>query len=903
VPVLPSDAGERRLRAERVSSEAQRDLERLRQEISDLEARREALGDATELASIDEQLVETLQRQLALHLAALTERPQLAGALAELEQDVAALLRELGAQVEPADAERLRVDAATVARVEELAEQRGACEAQLRAAEQQRDERRAELDQLQRQLDSCPAAHDPRSLAVAVTRAQRDGDLDEALRELSQQLQRLREQGSQLAEALAIDPQQHVAAALPSMATIERHEQALREADQQGRQQLQRGDELAERLRACRRELRALEQQGELPSEEALSEARLARDTTWRELREHGRVTKERAEQMEQAIEQADHTADRMWREAERVAQRAQLTAEREELEHAIEANEREAIKSREEHAALDERWRDSWRASGVEPRDPSHMRGWLERQRQWQQLAQQQAELSGRLDATRQRHADHVERLERELTQLAQGEARQRDSLRELLDGAEIVVDELEEAVRARRQLEQAVQQQSQSLEQSEVEHRARREAFDAWRSGWCKAMGRAGMPEATSIGEARSILSLRGRLFEKLGAAESVRGRLDTMGDDAKRFEDEVRRMATPHQLQDETLTAAELADRFVQAHRAAREAASQREQLNRDLRQREAAVSEAAERATAGRDELDELMRAARVDDRLALVAAEQKVAEAGALDKQLREVEDELFAAGEGAGLDELKALAADIDVDAVKTRLDEINERSDAVNERNDELSRDIGSLQHTLQRHFEDRPGAHDASDEAQARLATVGRLARRYASLRLGIALLEKEIERYRRENQGPILRRAGELFPELTLGRFRELSVELGERDKAELRCVRVDGKELGVEELSDGTRDQLYLALRLASMERYGERSGPMPLVLDDVLIHFDDDRARAALDVLIRFARNNQVLFFTHHARLRDLARDASGGHLQEHELQARPLERRSTIALS
>ncbi len=54
----------------------------------------------------------------------------------------------------------------------------------------------------------------------------------------------------------------------------------------------------------------------------------------------------------------------------------------------------------------------------------------------------------------------------------------------------------------------------------------------------------------------------------------------------------------------------------------------------------------------------------------------------------------------------------------------------------------------------------------------------------------------------------------------------------------------------REVDVRGLSDGTRDQLYLALRLASLEHHARTGEPMPLILDDILIHFDDDRARAA-----------------------------------------------------
>ena len=87
-----------------------------------------------------------------------------------------------------------------------------------------------------------------------------------------------------------------------------------------------------------------------------------------------------------------------------------------------------------------------------------------------------------------------------------------------------------------------------------------------------------------------------------------------------------------------------------------------------------------------------------------------------------------------------------------------------------------------------------------------------------------------------------------------------------------------------------MSDGTRDQLYLALRLASVERYLDANEPVPFVLDDILINFDDERAEAALGALAELAQRTQVLLFTHHSRLRNLARQAvPASQLVEHEL--------------
>jgi uncharacterized protein YhaN len=62
------------------------------------------------------------------------------------------------------------------------------------------------------------------------------------------------------------------------------------------------------------------------------------------------------------------------------------------------------------------------------------------------------------------------------------------------------------------------------------------------------------------------------------------------------------------------------------------------------------------------------------------------------------------------------------------------------------------------------------------------------------------------------------------------------------------------------------------QLYLALRLASLEKYMESAEPMPFIVDDILVHFDDERSRATLGVLAELAEKTQIILFTHHRRL-------------------------------
>lgn len=75
-------------------------------------------------------------------------------------------------------------------------------------------------------------------------------------------------------------------------------------------------------------------------------------------------------------------------------------------------------------------------------------------------------------------------------------------------------------------------------------------------------------------------------------------------------------------------------------------------------------------------------------------------------------------------------------------------------------------------------------------------------------------------------------------------------------------------MDGELVRVSGLSTGTADQLYLALRVASVDDYLDRANALPFVADDLFINFDDARAAAGFEVLCQLSRKTQVLFFTH-----------------------------------
>jgi uncharacterized protein YhaN len=183
---------------------------------------------------------------------------------------------------------------------------------------------------------------------------------------------------------------------------------------------------------------------------------------------------------------------------------------------------------------------------------------------------------------------------------------------------------------------------------------------------------------------------------------------------------------------------------------------------------------------------------------------------------------------------------------------------------------------------------------AADAGQDAEDLRARIKADVEQYARLRLASAVLRAGIDRYREKSQEPVLERASALFSSLTLGSFERLTVDYDDSDEPVLKGVRPGTREpLGVSSMSLGTADQLYLSLRLATLEAYLDRREPLPLVVDDILIQFDNPRSSATLTALAELSRRTQVLVFTHHEHLRDLAASVVPAELLfTHELPGR-----------
>ena len=145
-----------------------------------------------------------------------------------------------------------------------------------------------------------------------------------------------------------------------------------------------------------------------------------------------------------------------------------------------------------------------------------------------------------------------------------------------------------------------------------------------------------------------------------------------------------------------------------------------------------------------------------------------------------------------------------------------------------------------------------------------------------RYLELSLARDVVAAAMAKIRAEQQDPLIGRAGTLFAEMTLGEFVGIETDIDDNGQPIVVGRRANGRTAKVAMMSDGTRDQLFLAFRLSSLENYSIATEPLPFIADDILVHFDDERSKSTLKMLAEFGKTNQVLLFTHHRSIRAMA---------------------------
>lgn len=877
-------------------------LRRLRDELAERSERIRVLTEEIGALSIPENVLEAdqaigeLQKELKSYRDARRDMPALTNELKKVTEEASLLLKRLRPGSSLAEVEKLRLRPDQISRIQTL----GAQEGELAKAHESQAEYVEELEAvLKNEKDKLAQLAEPRpterfrSLIAAV---QKKGDLEQKFAAETKAVQRLKDEAELALKQLPLwhgTLEQLASLKVPGSEALSDFESRMQKIAAQIETLSLKICEQKKQIADCRDEIAILKKGGEIPTAQQLQAARARRQHGWaliqRAWLKAEDVARDAAafaslplpEAFETSIRDADEIADHRYRDVERVGKhedRLQRIANSEcELDKLV----TEKNRCTEEHDVLQSLWRQLWAALDIEPGPVPVMREWLARQNQ----------LIQKSEALRLREVERQELLcviQQSLGSLTQalnecGEfTLGHEPLEELVEKATQFCKEQEKLSQQREKLEDSIEKTFDVWRKKVAARDKARTKLNEWRESWDEAISVLQLRPNALVNEAKSVLQDLHDLFANVDDMPKLEGRIAAMRATVEEFERKTEALCSKIDPALRQLSPDQAVEEFNQRLAKARTDRAQRgEKIKQrdDLAQSDAA---AAARIVLLEKRLQEFCATARCETAAELDAIEQRFENQQELNRLRATTKEQLLTVGDGMGCDELVAESAAISANDLQPQLArnasemaDLQSQIDAANDARSKAKSDLDAMNGGNQ--------AAQAAEQVQTVLSQIRNDAEQYAQLRIAAAILRKQIEQHSGENQTPLLRHASEIFKTLTGGNFIGVRGERDERGQNMLMGLRNGGAPLSVSGMSDGTRDQLYLSLRLAHLQLYLDNDGnePLPLVIDDVLVNFDDERCTAAFIVLHRLSARMQVVVFTHHRHIVDLAVRATG----------------------
>ena len=712
--------------------------------------------------------------------------------------------------------------------------------------------------------------------------------LEKHVRELEKKHQ---QQRLKLSPVLSGEVADWMSLVLPSRTTIQHF---VREAEELSREVLAARQRLEEEESRWRAAVESLAQaQGTLssiPTIEELKAFRVHRDEGWRLLvaryivgqpdvpaeTQWGGDNGPVQEAYPETVRQVDDYADALFQNASLV-QQARLV---ENLRESVNRHTQRLSELKEQQREDEARWKQSWVAANLNPLSPSEMEDWFLEFESWLTLAHELAEAREELASQTNLREEIVTRLRSALADSTDHNS----SIDVLWQQLQNRMDAEQASAQLQKQLKKQRAKLQKTREVSELQKASHEEQEASWRKGWAEWSRDSGWPADWSPEFATRVLSQLKTLREKARQLPKTAGRLLAM---QTRIEDFQARVSELCQNLSEDLLAlpAERAATLLAERLSTAVSLDERRQaLQKQLQGLNREQEELLREHQRLLDERDCWRNQAGVWDDDAFREVARRSVRVLDLKKQHADLERQLRNLDDQRPLHDFLEELDQIHPEELRSEIVSLEIEIAHGQQQLDEANRQRGSAEAQLARIDGGSTAADIQARIAHAKAALV-RAVDRYAPLAFAKTLLEQAIQRFEEETQPLLLARTSDLFKALTRERYSQIQIQRNRENPRDghnsgLLVLRArDHEPLEPSALSTGTRELLYLAIRLAYIQHYSQQAEPLPVILDDVVANFDPVRTRETLETLSQLTPDLQIILLTCHPHVAELTLQA------------------------
>jgi uncharacterized protein YhaN len=899
-PPLPANARRQRDQAVVDLTDATAQIQNLTSQIAQRTETIEALP-VSEALKAHAREVETLNAGTHDYLRGISDLPKRCDDRDKATQRAEVEWRTIWPQRPVSDAEQLKSAYASKSEIRALITEQARVILALEQAEKSFRSERDEHDRLSRELAVSAEPQDPAALVASIEQSKRLGDSDEATSRLQSECKRM---DAEIARDLKSLPfwsgtdEELESLLVPMLSTVEQYARDWQELADRRRDRSSQEAAFAESIREKQAELERLGEQVSSAGEKDLAAARARRNYVWELIRGFAfekTLTSDSAqsqlgsrdplpEVFARELRETDEIADLRFLKAKDVAIHDRLVNEIASASSAHQIAEAGLGAIDTEFKDLRRRWHSEWSSLAAAPISPTEMKEWLARRQKILDKMEQCRSKENDLVLIRERAALAAGEIRARLLELACDTVKVTDSLSVLQNVAERFAREQEERLRTIRGVRRNLQLIDLDKQRTGVAECKLK--LSEWQEKWSPLMMALLLPPVTTPERASEALDVLEKVFLQLEKSNDLQHRIDRISENIATFRAEAAKLAGAIDPSLTSLKPEQIAESLQERLIEMGKAETRRVGLESQNVSDTATIATCRSKVEAASATIQRLMELGKCQD------DEQLEAAMAAAEKKAEKLEDYnrisagLVERNATPDLTQIEEEASSYELDSLRNEVGRHEERQKELQDLVFKAGTEYGRLQHEYER-LEDREDAALQAQTAEDGLAKARPAIAQYLRLRIAAEVLQRAMDSYRDKHQAPVLTRASELFSRLTLGEHDGLTTAFGDDDKPVLVAIRRNKQQVEIAGLSDGTRDQLYLALRLAAIEDHVARLAACPVILDDILIHSDDLRASAALQVLAEVAHRTQVLFFTHHSRLIDLGLKAGASviHLQ------------------
>jgi len=573
---------------------------------------------------------------------------------------------------------------------------------------------------------------------------------------------------------------------------------------------------------------------------------------------------------------QLDQFADKLFSEADQVGRGNQLTQDMAGLEKEIVEFEQNLLETNAAKTELEKDWQKLWTGIALTViNTPEHMLAW---RTQAHLLQQSIIELVPKLENIESKQKAQSVAFEKLLQLTAT------DEIETAWIKAEEIISNAArfEVSKAnnKKQLDSLVDEQSDL--QSELQ--TLQDNQKANHQTWSDLMANLKLPPEASTNNANQHVNAITNIHQHHKDAKDLEIRIRKMESDNKEILGKLTKVLEALSIKECPTEAADIkkmiADLGQKASDAKQEEVSQKS-LKADLKIAEAALDKIKEDASTHKTILKHLGDMPLED----LSKYFEEIRKKTKAIKDCDDAKNALILEASGEDIPSLAKKLANKNSAIITGELEDFKSKMEECSKARDKEIEEFANAKKNLER-LEKQPGSHILSAERELLKAQCSEQAKEFAMLTLAKSVLETTIKEYRKNNQDPLLMNANSYLKTLTNNSLAAI-VPTDSDGKKSLQLQRIESEEKyainfeaehieageGTAFLSDGTADQLFLALRLAGIENNLEKlEEPLPVILDDILINFDDARALSTLRCLAEFSSKTQVILFTHHQHI-------------------------------